>query len=210
MPRRRLTRAESQARTRKELLAAAARVFSRRGYEGASIVEIADEAGYSHGAVYSNFESKQDLFLALYEQWVADRVAEIEVASAPEEDLAERVRANVERWIERVGSDPAPFLLRLEFTLRAAHDPSLQHELAARVGAVPLAISRSLETAIHDHQLDDLELTTDELALALQALSLGLGLEALANPEAVRPGLTGDIAARLVKLLTRQSTSERP
>lgn len=207
MARRRLTRAESQARTRAELLAAAERVFARRGYERASIVEIADEAGYSHGAVYSNFASKQDLFLALYERWVADRVAEIEVTSAPQQDLAEHVRANVERWIERVGSDPAPFLLRLEFTLRAAHDPSLRHELATRVGAVPLAISRSLEAAMHEL---DVPLSADQLALVLQALSLGLALETLANPDAVQPRPTGDIAATLVQSLTRQNRSETP
>ena len=73
-----MTRAESQVRTRDELLAAAARVFKRRGYERASVAEIAEQAGYSHGAVYSNFEGKEDLFLALYERWVAERVADIE------------------------------------------------------------------------------------------------------------------------------------
>jgi AcrR family transcriptional regulator len=174
----RLTRAERQARTREELLAAAARVVARRGYDAASVAEIADEAGYSHGAVYSNFVDKEDLFLALYETWVAERVSEIEESHD--------VRAAADEWMQRVAKDPAAFLLRLEFTARAARDPKLRRKLGARVGAVPLAIGRSVEV-------------DEELALGLQALSLGLALEALANPDAVRPGLAGELAERLVR-----------
>src|SRR5436309_12969692 len=150
MPRRRLTRAESQANTRAELIAAAARVFRRCGYERASIAEIAEEAGYSHGAVYSNFEGKEDLFLALYEQWVAERVGEIEATWSEEGTLAERARAAADDWMRRVDRDPAPFLLRLESAVRAAHDPHLRQKLATRGGAVPLAIRRLIETASHD------------------------------------------------------------
>src|SRR5256714_2804026 len=140
MSRRRMTRAESQAQTQADLIEAAARVFGRRGYERASIAEIANEAGYSHGAVYSNFEGKEDLFLALYEQWVAQRVAEIDATWSQQGTLAERARAAADEWMRRLASEPAPFLLRLELTVRAAHDPALRSELATRVGAVPLAI----------------------------------------------------------------------
>src|SRR2546421_6811453 len=117
-----MTRAESQARTRDELLAAAARVFKRRGYERASVAEIVEQAGYSHGAVYSNFEGKEDLFLAVYERWVAERVADIEATWSQGGTLAERARAVADDWMRWLESDPAPFLLRLEFAVRAAHD----------------------------------------------------------------------------------------
>ena len=60
--RKRLGRAEKKAATRAALLEAAARVFGRGGFYGASVEEIAEEAGFSRGAVYSNFESKEDLF----------------------------------------------------------------------------------------------------------------------------------------------------
>src|SRR6478752_2421839 len=80
------TRAEKQARTRAELLATAARIFARRGYNGASIEEIAEEAGYSHGAVYSNFDGKADLFLAVFEEYMAERAREL---AATQVDLAE-------------------------------------------------------------------------------------------------------------------------
>src|SRR2546428_7362860 len=112
MVRRRMTRAESQAQTRADLLEAAARVFKRHGYERASIAEIADEAGYSHGAVYSNFDGKDDLFLALYEQWLARRVAEIDATWSPEGPLAERARAGADRLVAPPPDGPAPLLLR--------------------------------------------------------------------------------------------------
>ena len=62
---RRLTRAEAKARTRRRLLDAAARTFARKGYAGASVEEIAEAAGYSIGALYSNFGGKEELFLEL-------------------------------------------------------------------------------------------------------------------------------------------------
>jgi AcrR family transcriptional regulator len=208
MPRRRKTRAESQAQTQADLIEAAARVFKRRGYERASIAEIADEAGYSHGAVYSNFDGKEDLFLALYEQWVAQRVAEIDATWSEQGALAERAKAAADEWMRRLKSDPAPFLLRLELTVRAAHDRDLQRKLANRVGAVPLAIRRLIETATQEESIT-VPLPPEEVALAFQALSLGLALEALTNPGAVRPGLGGELAAMFVAELQARSGSKR-
>jgi AcrR family transcriptional regulator len=210
VPQRRTTRAESQAATRAELLDAAARVFRRRGYEGASVAEIADAAGYSHGAVYSNFKSKEDLFLALYEQRVARRVAEIDAAWSAEGTLEERAKAAGDDWLERLVGDPTPFLLRLELTVRAAHDRRLRRKLATRVGAVPLAIRRLVESALEEdeHMAEPLPVPAEEIAIAFQALSLGLALEALADPKAVRPGLGGDLAAVLSAAVRSSKRSE--
>jgi len=64
----RLTRDERRAQTRERLIDAAADVFNRLGYHGASLEAVADAAGYTKGAVYSNFASKADLFVALAER----------------------------------------------------------------------------------------------------------------------------------------------
>lgn len=202
-----MTRAESRARTRADLLEAAAKVFKRRGYERASITEIADEAGYSHGAVYSNFAGKEDLFLALYESWVAERVAEIDTTWSHPGTLAERAKAAADEWMRRLGNEPAPFLLRLELTVRAAHDPALREKLATRVGAVPLAIRRLIEDGAEQQGLS-LLLPSGEIALAFQSLSLGLALEALTNPEAVRRGLGGDLTTLLASAIKTDARSE--
>jgi AcrR family transcriptional regulator len=68
MVRKRLTREESKAKTRQELLRAANRLFLRNGYVQTSLANIAEEAALTKGAVYSNFESKEDLFLALLQE----------------------------------------------------------------------------------------------------------------------------------------------
>src|SRR5215218_2301855 len=127
-----LTRKERQERTREELVAAAARVFARRGHHQATVEEIAAEAGFSTGAVYSNFDGKEELFLALADRQVAERVAEIQaVAGAAERnddaglEAAEQFRAFLE-------SDPDWPLLFYEFWSLSIRNPELQDELAKR------------------------------------------------------------------------------
>ncbi len=201
-----MTRVEAQAQTRSELLAAAARVFERQGYAAASVAGIAEEAGFSHGAVYSNFESKEDLFLALYEQWVAERVAAIEARWSAPGTTAERARAAAEEWIGHLRGDPRAFLLRLELLVRGAHNAELRRKLAMRVGAVPLAIRRLLAGALREEGLPPAG--AERAAKALQALSLGLALEALSDPDAVAPELAGELATVLVDSLRARAFEE--
>ena len=195
-PPRRSRREERKEETRAELIDAAATVFARRGFHGASVEQIAAEAGYSTGAVYWHFEDKEDLFLALYESWVSTRVAEIEAAWSGEGSLAQKARAAADDWMRQLERNPDAFLLRLEFTTQAARDPRLRAKLSARVGAVPLALRRLVEDSVAKEGVG-LSLPPEELSLALQALSLGLALEALSNPDSVRPGINGDLAALL-------------
>jgi AcrR family transcriptional regulator len=184
-------------------------VFASRGYEGASVAEIAEEAGFSHGAVYSNFTDKEDLFLALYERWVTERVAEIDTEAGGLASSTERAQTLVAGWLRRVEADPDAFLLRLEFTARAARDPNLREKLAARVGAVPLALAR-LHAPAGDPTGPRFVLPAEQVALALQALSLGLALEALANPAAVQPEAGGQLAAHLLEALTVRDRPAAP
>ena len=84
----RLTRPERAALTRRELLDAAQLRFFRDGYHATSLDDIADEAGYTKGAVYGTFKSKAGLFLALFDEVVERRVEEIRRLLAPHEDGA--------------------------------------------------------------------------------------------------------------------------
>src|ERR687893_2439342 len=116
-------RRRPRAETRRELLDAAARVFARQGFHGASVEQVSEEAGFSTGALYSNFEGKEELFLALYEERIRRRRRELrEVvggSSGPAEGL-EAVGANV---AELMSSDRDWFLLYFEFLLHAAREP---------------------------------------------------------------------------------------
>ena len=109
MPRkRRLTREESKLRTRSELLRAASRLFLRNGFVATSLSQIAEEAALTKGAVYSNFESKEDLFLAVLQEWEGrdwDGTPELlpsDLDLPPGASIAERARA----WGAHLASVP--------------------------------------------------------------------------------------------------------
>src|SRR3984957_15802824 len=63
--------------TRRKLLAAAEKIFARSGYEAARLEDIATMAGYTRGAFYANFESKEDIFFALLEDWISEKLSEV-------------------------------------------------------------------------------------------------------------------------------------
>ena len=208
--RKRETRVEKQARTRAELIATAAEVFARRGYNGASVEEIAEEAGYSHGAVYSNFDGKADLFLAVFEEYMAGRARELaatQVDVAKNAPLGARARALADQWMERFAKDRESFVLHMEFIAHAGRDP----ELAGRFGSRSASLREAVSRYIAHYQEEagvDLALPPDDLALVLRALGIGLAVEALVSPKAVRQDLYGDFVELLVTLLRQQGGSE--
>lgn len=201
--RKRETRAEKQARTRAELIAAAAVVFARRGYRGASVEEIAEEAGYSHGAVYSNFEDKADLFLAVFEDYMAERVRELaETQAALDESapLEERARALADQWMDRLARDRESFLLHMEFIAHAGRDAELARRFGSRSAAMREAVSRYISSYEEEVGVR-LPVSADDLALVLRALGIGLAIESLVGEDAVREELYGDFVELLVGLM---------
>ena len=156
----RMTRAESKAATRSELLDAARRVFVERGYHAASLELVAGEAGYTKGAVYSAFGSKGRMFLAVYEREIEGRVAAFrEHAKNPE--------AGAREWIRRVRGERGWTLALLEFRLFAARDPELNAEYARR----------------HRAYLDTIGEVLGVDAMSIIALGNGFALEQLTMPD---------------------------
>ena len=88
----RLTRQEKQAHTRACLMRSAAKVFARRGLQQASIDEVAEDAGFTKGAFYANFKSKEELFLAMLDERFTQRIEGIESVIAGEGSTAEKAR----------------------------------------------------------------------------------------------------------------------
>jgi AcrR family transcriptional regulator len=205
------TRAERQARTRAELLATAATVFAERGYAGASVEEIAERAGYSHGAVYSNFAGKADLFLAVFEEYMAGRARELAATQAGLDEAAPlelRARALADQWMERFAADRESFLLHMEFIAHAGRTP----ELAERFGTRSAALREAIATYIARYQEQEgveASLSPADLAMVLRSLGIGLAVEALVSPSAVRDELYGDFVELLVKML-REHGASRP
>ena len=195
----RLSRAEQNDRNRALLLAAARRVFLARGYYAATLEQIADEAGFSKGVVYSRFASKADMFLALLEERIAERAAQ-------NADLAGRLAGtgdftaiiDVAQQADRAA--PGWRLLVTEFRVHAARDPELNRRYAA-LHAQTVDRLAAILAAISVGGADALAFPSRQLAELILALEVGIALEQLANPDALGgPGLP--VVGRLGDWLT--------
>jgi AcrR family transcriptional regulator len=128
-----LTRAERQASTRAALLRSASRLICRHGMQGASIDAIAADAGFTKGAFYANFASKQALFLTMLEQKFAMALSDLEAAMPGAGVPAEEADRAAERFLAYANSDPQWPRLYQEFATLAARDEQFREQLAARV-----------------------------------------------------------------------------
>src|SRR6202011_6165268 len=102
----RLTRKEKQAHTRECLMHSAARVFARRGLQQASIDEVADDAGFTKGAFYANFKSKEELFLAMLDERFAEKVEEVERVLSTEGSESEKAMRVGDDFTKMMSADP--------------------------------------------------------------------------------------------------------
>ena len=137
--RRRVTRVEAQALTRRRLLEAAGDVFGEKGFRAASLTDVADRAGYTIGAVYSNFASKDELFHALMRERL-DAFEKGLAASLPRQDSSfgrstDSFEDRIERELDRMAAaeDAVParwWRLLYEYRTHAATDPTAWAELA--------------------------------------------------------------------------------
>ena len=119
------------AATCEKLLSAAEKIFARDGFEGARLAEIAELAGYTRGAFYAHFKSKEDIFFALLELWVSRRMEEVNAVLERHADPAARIHALREHYAQ-IATDRRLALLSLEFRLFAIRHPNAHMRLRAR------------------------------------------------------------------------------
>lgn len=190
MTRRRLTRAERKEDTRARLLASAARVFARRGFHAASVEEVAEDAGFSKGAVYSNFESKEDLFLAMVEARFRDRLTAIRAAVAEPGAPGEQARRSGDSFIRTLASDPEWPAVFMEFWAYAQRDPSVRRRFAAQVSGLRTAVAEILAARAAELGVG-LPLPAEQLATMTFAMATGFAMERQLDPGAVPDELLG-------------------
>lgn len=193
----RLTREQSKAQTRQRLLSAARTVFARRGYHGASVEEIAAEAGFSTGALYSNFDGKEDLFLALMEYVINAYCAEIEAEVDGLASIAERAKGGARHWMEIVEREPEMLMLFVEFWAYAARDPGARERVASSFAKARQMLTRLIADGAREFDLQ-LEMPAEHLAVAIDALADGIARQKLADPAAVPDDLMGRVISLLL------------
>ena len=203
-------RDERKEATRAELVDAAARVFARRGFHGASIDQIAREAGYSTGAIYWHFDGKDDLFLAVYEAYATKRVREWgEVQASAEGELPQRARAYADQWMQRLAAEPEFLVLSLEFLVHAWRTPPLREEFGHRTAAGRLALGRLMQEQAGERGYE-LPMPADDMAAVMRELGTGLGLANLADPDGVPPSLFGDFVELFFTLVEERAARAAP
>ena len=181
--RKRLTRVEKRAQTREALLAAAGRVFVREGFHRASVEKITAEAGFSRGAYYSNFSSKEELFAELLQERVYSlyRAMALErLGDDPERMPSERETGEQLAAIQAGRDGRWMFSLWLELLAAAGRDKQFK-ELAARFWRG----NRALTAEVVRQAGAPPPVPAEHLATALIALDVGLALQHFVDPEAV-------------------------
>jgi AcrR family transcriptional regulator len=187
----------SRSEVRRRLIDAAAEVFAAKGYTASSVDDVARQAGLTKGAVYSNFESKDELFFALLGEQVAARIALVEALPATPEPA--------EAWLRSVGAaltramveEPGWHLLFIEFWQRSIRDPAARERFVPHRRELHDLVSRTIAGRAQELKLR-LPVEPDRLATAMLGLSNGLAIEYMLDPDSVPPDLLGDLLVSMI------------
>src|SRR6266545_5954803 len=192
----RLTRAQSRQRTREALVSAAMGVVARSGYAGASVDAIAAQAGYTVGALYANFGTKQELFLAVFERHCAEELAALRELTATTDSVAQLLAAVTARFADLDEAHREWWQLWAELWLFAQRNPHAAQRLVTVQDETRQVITEALRRGS--------EPVSDEAVAVVHALWEGFMMYRLVNPDA----LSADAFGRAVQqLLAGQPTN---
>lgn len=195
-----LTRAEKNVATEGRILDAARTVFGERGFHGASMDDIAADAGLSKGALYYRYAAKEDLFLALLECWARDRTERLAgvLTNAGVAAASTGIRAQkaADQLVEALAGDDDWSRLHVEFVARANHDPEFAGRLAEHTRATRAEITAVVEARAADLGVE-FPLSAERLAVLIGALAAGVGTERLADGD----GVPDDVLGSAITLL---------
>jgi AcrR family transcriptional regulator len=194
MPSAAASRAARQEETRAALVETAARMFMANGYHATSLDAIAREAGFTKGAVYANFQSKEDLFLEVHAQR-AQRFVEETAALIDELGPAETIHRLARETSTRRGRDDGWLAVYFEFWAHVLRNPRLRERFAALRAKSRTVFEAALSQAANDSGVRPLQ-NYAPAVVAMNALQVGLALERLTDPDLVPPTL-GERISRL-------------
>jgi AcrR family transcriptional regulator len=173
-------------------------VVAKRGFRGATVEAITAEAGLTSGAVYSNFTTKEDLFLRLYEEKIHNRVTDLRAAI----DSTGRAEVALHAVIEDEAAllaDREWFLLYIEFVLYAARTPSFARRFATARREVLAERADGIRVGLQKWDVDPGAVDVDWIVRAGTALTYGMALHNLIDR---RAAASDDVAAGLRALFT--------
>jgi AcrR family transcriptional regulator len=191
--RKRLTRGESRERTRELVLDSALAIFRRDGFHQASIDEIAEEAGFSRGAVYSSFGNKEQLFLALHDREARQRVQLIAERLLENGTLQDAARTAARTSYESHLADPGWSLLTAEFTIHAARNPDVARRFREQDHLLREASMRLITEICARECVQCSDREANEVITAMLAVGCGIALEQQVAPETINLAMMEDL-----------------
>jgi AcrR family transcriptional regulator len=214
MKRKRKTQAERREETREEVLNAAARVFAERGFHATSLEAIAEEAGFSRGAVYYNFADKEQLFLELLDRRCAERAEDLRAVFADTDDDVEttshQAQIAAQRALDAMTGDPEWRALYMEFLAHAARDAAFRRAFARRTAQMRGALEEVVVQRTRPIA-DALDMEPKHLAVVIDALGTGLWANhMLHGSRAVPPDLFSKALALMVDGIAARATVSGP
>ena len=199
MPRGQFDRSARRAQTRARLLDAAAQVYARQGFAGATLDEVAAEAGFTKGAVYGHFGSKENLLLALFEEYLAGQVTEQMALFDRDRATWERPLAGSERWMDRLQERPERFRLFVELWIYSQRDERLRTRLAGGLATLRATLARFAADSSADAGFDLPAGVAAQYANVMLGLGLGLSMLKLTEPDIVSNELLGTTISTLIR-----------
>jgi len=200
-----LTRAERQARTRADLLEVAQQRFLADGYAGTSLDAIADAAGYSKGAVYSNFSDKRALCAEVLDRIHQQKLSEVGAIVAAEESIDWRVQ-RINEWLERTVGDVGWTRLEMEFAAGVWRDEELAAMVASLRSDAHAMVAQMVRTiagelGVPEERAALAPMNIDDLAALVLSTGIGLGIQRAVDPTvSVAPAI--DAVRMVIGLLT--------
>ena len=201
MPRGHFDRTARRAETRGRLLQAAAEVYALRGFGGATLDEVAAHANLTKGAVYDHFGSKENLLLALMDEYLAGQLAAQLTLFDRERATWERPLAGSEDWMERLHEEPDRFRLFVELWTHAQRDERLRRHLATALRTLHTTFTGFALASAADAGVEPPPEAAEQFATVTLGLSVGLAMLKLTDPDTVSDGLLGAVLSMLIRTL---------
>ena len=176
------TRRQKQEETRSSLLRSAAKLFCSRGLEGASVDDVAQDAGFTKGAFYSNFKSKEELFLVMMDEKFGAELERIDRLLAGTGEARDEANAAAEDFVRYVYSDPEWPRLYFEFVAYAARNEDFRQELATRHRALRARLADVYRRWSADFPAKP-PLPIEDIAAMTDFMADGFLLDKLVDPE---------------------------
>lgn len=192
----RISRQESQARTRSRLIEAAAAEFATNGLEQTSVERIATRSGFTRGAFYAHFADKTAISLALLEERFDRYVRRFAQALATDEDAETRARKAGDDFSLMVEQGPEAQQLLFEFAVHALHHEGFRGELVARLVDLRKQVAEVFRRRAAAYGIEP-PIPIDRLTLMTFATANGIALAKLLEPEQFDDALYGDLLGLL-------------